>query len=171
MIPRLAITLDSTYKNYFGDRVILKETYTIKEGFTDGGMSLTFYDGSMSSFVPAQFHIHAPSEHTFDGVSRDLELHFVHLYAGGGLGAVIGVTFDRVAGGNKDSYFLDQIIPVYNTSASVTELKAQTTYIKTFLESLDLTQFWSYPGSLTTPPCTEGIKWSVLKDAQPISDR
>ncbi len=134
-------------------------------------MSLTFADGSMSQFLPAQFHIHAPSEHTFDGVSRDLELHFVHLYAGGGLGAVIGVTFDRVAGGNKDNYFLDQIIPVYNTSASVTELKAQTTYIKTFLESLDLTQFWSYPGSLTTPPCTEGIKWSVLKVAQPISDR
>jgi hypothetical protein len=41
------------------------------------------------------------------------------LYTGGALGAVIGVSFDRVAGGNEDNYFLDQIIPVYNTAPSV----------------------------------------------------
>jgi carbonic anhydrase len=70
-------------------------------------MLLTFADGSMSLFVPAQFHLHAPSEHTFDGVSRDLELHFVHTYVGGALGAVIGVSFDRKAGGNEDNFFLD----------------------------------------------------------------
>ena len=87
------------------------------------------------------------------------------------MGAVIGVSFDRVAGGNEDNYFLDQIIPVYNTAPSVKKLDAQNTYIKSFLNSLDFTKFWSYSGSLTTPPCTEGIKWSVLKEAQPISDR
>ena len=70
-------------------------------------MTLTFADGSMSQFVPAQFHLHAPSEHTFDGVNRDLELHFVHTYVGGALGAVIGVSFDRKAGGNEDNFFLD----------------------------------------------------------------
>jgi carbonic anhydrase len=36
---------------------------------------------------------------------------------------------------------------------------------------LDLTDFWSYDGSLTTPPCTEGIKWNVLRNVQPISKR
>ncbi len=39
-----------------------------------------------------------------------------------------------------------------------------------FLDSLTLQDFWSYDGSLTTPPCTEGIKWSVLKKVQPISE-
>ena len=109
----LAITLNPTYKNYFKDRTILKESYTVKEAFTDGGMTLTFADGSKSAFVPAQFHVHAPSEHTFDGVYRDLEIHFVHTYVGGALGAVIGVTFDRVAGGNNENLFLDQFLPVY----------------------------------------------------------
>lgn len=85
-------------------------------------MVLTFADGSMAQFVPAEFHIHAPSEHSFDGVLRDLELHFFHLYAGGGSGAIIAVSFDRVAGGNDDNYFLDQIIPVYKAAPTVKQL-------------------------------------------------
>lgn len=101
---KLAITLSPTYKNYFGDRTIFKYPYTVQESFTEGQMALTFADGSIAQFVPLQFHIHAPSEHTFDGALRDLELHFVHLYEGGALGAVIGVSFDRVAGGNEDNY-------------------------------------------------------------------
>lgn len=109
----LAITINPTYKNYVGDRTILKESYTIKEPFTDGGMTLTFADGSKSAFVPAQFHLHSPSEHTFDGAFRDVEIHFVHTYVGGALGAVLSVTFDRVAGGNKENLFLDQLLSVY----------------------------------------------------------
>ena len=35
--------------------------------------------------------------------------------------------------------------------------------------NLDLDDFFSYNGSLTTPPCTEGIKWNVLNRVLPIS--
>jgi carbonic anhydrase len=36
------------------------------------------------------------------------------------------------------------------------------------MESLDLSQFYAYDGSLTTPPCWEGIRWTVLANALPI---
>lgn len=34
---------------------------------------------------------------------------------------------------------------------------------------MDMEDFWSYDGSLTTPPCTEGVKWTVMRQVQPMS--
>ena len=42
--------------------------------------------------------------------------------------------------------------------------------MRQFLSTVDMTDYWSYDGSLTVPPCTEGIKWSVIKSVQPISE-
>ena len=41
--------------------------------------------------------------------------------------------------------------------------------LRDFLSRIDMSEYWSYKGSLTTPPCTEGLKWSVIKQVQPIS--
>ena len=38
-----------------------------------------------------------------------------------------------------------------------------------FLKDVDMRRYWSYDGSFTTPPCTEGIKWSVVTEVQSIS--
>lgn len=41
--------------------------------------------------------------------------------------------------------------------------------ISGLLSSMNTHDFWSFDGSLTTPPCTENVKWAVLKEVQPIS--
>jgi len=69
---------------------------------------MVFWDANanLKMFAPAQFHIHAPSEHTFDGKHYDLELHIVHTdYTSSNL-AVLAIFFDVEVGGNKENDFL-----------------------------------------------------------------
>jgi len=42
--------------------------------------------------------------------------------------------------------------------------------VQAFIDSLIHEQFYSYDGGLTTPPCTEGVRWTMLKNPVPISD-
>lgn len=74
-------------------------------------LAITFPDASTATFEPAQFHFHAPSEHTKKDKTLDLEMHIVHLYkANAGLGAVIGVFFDQEEGGKDENPFLKSVI-------------------------------------------------------------
>lgn len=112
--------------------------------------------------------MHAPSEHTVDGKSYDLELHIVHSYMDGSFGGVIGVFFDRQAGGSGTNLLLEQI-PQGIYSGAVGNSVLSEISLKGWLDTLKTDKHWTYDGSLTTPPCSEGIKWTVLADVQPIS--
>lgn len=148
-------------------------------------LQITFPDGSKSFFTPKQFHFHAPSEHSVDGKLYDAEVHFVHVIKGSGenvngeqvderYGAVIGVFFDRELGGNRDNPFLTSFFDARDSSCNGDEdcdtSEETKIALRQFLGTIDFTEYWSYDGSFTTPPCTEGIKWSVIKQVQPISD-
>ena len=139
------------------DRAKLADSVYV--GYTGGEFVKKFADGSKSVFTPLQYHFHAPSEHTFNGKNYDLEVHFVHKYAGTAskLGAVIGVVFDRQAGGNFDNSFIRELI---DNAEATTAAKRESINTASFLESVDMSEYWEYPGSLTTPPCSEGIKWT-----------
>jgi carbonic anhydrase len=80
------------------------------------------------------------------------------------LGGVIGVFFDREAGGDYNNAFLDAVWNQGGLSADPVKIP-----VASFLYGVDMTHYWNYDGSLTTPPCTEGIKWTIIKDVQPIS--
>lgn len=132
-------------------------------------MTRKFKTGGESEFEALQFHVHAPSENTINGQHMDLEIHFVHQYVGGGLGGVLSVMFDTEVGGDAENLFINQLINGAWPSDG-NKVSNRAVFVDGFLtNSIDTDEFWSFDGSLTTPPCTEGIKWTVLKKVQSIS--
>ena len=103
----------------------------------------------------AQFHFHAPGEHTVAGQSYPLEMHLVHRAASKTL-AVVGVF---IAEGAENAAFAPvwEHLPAEETGITAT---GATVDVAALLPPAQL--FYRYNGSLTTPPCSEGVLWSVM---------
>lgn len=107
-----------------------------------------------------QFHFHHMSEHTLDGSRFPLEAHFVHKAAGGDGLAVIGVFFDEGAE-NATLAPIWRAMPEREGAAS----SAATIDPAALLPAARAA--FRYAGSLTTPPCSEIVAWTVF--AEPLS--
>lgn len=134
---------------------IVNNGHTIQDNYAPG--SSVTVDGQ--SYALAQFHFHAPSEHVIDGKPAAMELHLVHKNAAGGL-AVVGVMIEEGA----ENSALAAVIDHMPKTAGEPEAVANTTVDAAALLPADRS-YWRYAGSLTTPPCSEGVKWHVMKTA------
>lgn len=103
----------------------------------------------------AQFHYHAPSEHAVDGKLFAAEIHIVHKNADGKL-AVVGILLKE---GAENAAFVPFInnLPTKKADVKDAGVKINAT---DFLPAVQTT--FRYSGSLTTPPCTEGVSWLVM---------
>lgn len=109
------------------------------------------------AFSLKQFHFHCPSEHTIDGNSYPMEAHLVHISDSGKI-AVIGVMFEQ----GEENAFLANILSALPTEANKEVSDSTISYdVNTFLP--EDKSYYRYAGSLTTPPCSEGVIWTVLK--------
>lgn len=169
----------SNYNNYETAGVYWTGGKTMQVSIADDGnqgeFTIDFWNGTSQTFVPLQFHLHGPSEHSVDGKLYDLEVHIVHKYKQEGamkLGAVIGVFFEVVDGAENNA-FLDSLqVDRLNTSTNTSDANAmqvEDLNLEDFLATVDFGKYWNYNGSLTTPPCTEGIEWTVIETPIPIS--
>lgn len=132
---------------------ILNNGHTIQVSY-DEGSAITL-DGVTYNLL--QFHFHDPSEHTVAGKPFAMELHLVHKNAKGEL-AVVGVLIEE---GKENAAF--------NTIWKSLPKKAdEKVSLVDVISADDLLPkgraYYRYPGSLTTPPCSEGVSWLVLKE-------
>jgi len=134
---------------------IFNNGHTVQVNY-DAGSSITFNE---TKFDLLQFHFHHPSEHTLDGKAFAMELHFVHKSAAGNL-AVVGVMITE----GKENEALKSVfdnLPTTKGDPQPTQLMTDAGKIIPHNAG-----YYTYSGSLTTPPCTEGVRWLVLN--QPI---
>jgi len=103
-----------------------------------------------------QFHFHTPSEHTIENKSSAMELHFVHQNEAGDL-AVVGVLIDA---GDENKI----ISGIWDTIPNGNKSNNSSADIEIDIEKLlpKDKNFVSYPGSLTTPPCSEKVSWNLM---------
>jgi carbonic anhydrase len=107
-----------------------------------------------------QFHFHEPSEHQIDGIIYPMEMHLVHADSAGKL-AVVGVFIKE----GEENRFLSEIWQEFPEEIKEHHKVAQPCDLTHLLPN-DKAVF-HYTGSLTTPPCTEGVNWYVME--YPIS--
>ena len=119
------------------------------------GETMTIGD---KTYALVQFHFHAPSEHTVDGEHFPMEMHFVHQAKDDAL-AVVGVLIDE---GTENP----GIAPLWSQLAEAPGTETTVQIPAEFVDHIfpgDASGIYHYDGSLTTPPCSEGVKWYLRK--------
>jgi carbonic anhydrase len=160
---------DSLRFEYFASQlVILNNGHTI-EFHTDKGS--VFHNGK-ADFLLKQIHFHTPSEHTINGKSYPMEIHFVH-------GPSLASQAEGVGNANQSAVVsvmatLGERNPALDTLFTNIPKQGQKKSIPgIFINPASFLPhskgYFYYPGSLTTPPCSEGVQWHVFKEPIQIS--
>ena len=113
-------------------------------------------------FELLQFHFHRPSEERIDGRLFDMVVHLVHTDVGGRL-AVVAVLLDRGSAQPLVQAVWNNL-PLEKGDEVVARLPMDLNELLPTDRS-----YYTYMGSMTTPPCSEGVLWMVMKNPVPVS--
>ncbi len=138
-----------------GRAEVVNNGHTIQVNVGDGNSAKL----GGSDYKLLQFHFHTPSEEKVNGKAYPLVAHMVHKNAEGQL-AVVAVLFSE----GKENPVLKR---VFATMPKQADAKAELAEPLNPADLLPAAQgYYAFMGSLTTPPCSEGVRWQVLK--QPV---
>jgi carbonic anhydrase len=118
-----------------------------------------------------QFHFHSLSEHTVKGTHYPnvkkghypMEVHFVHNDNPTGPDGKLAVIALFIKQGTDENLSFKPIWNMISKAGSSPQILPGFNNINPLLPSNDQRQNYQYNGSLTTPPCSEGVRWFVLK--------
>lgn len=137
---------------------VVNNGHTIQANVPDG--NVTEFGGKHYDLL--QVHFHSQSEHAFAGKRFPLEAHFVHKADDGSL-MVLGVMLEAGAE-NEELAKIWRAMPSFEGEMQSSDL-------------IDLgglipknSKVFRYAGSLTTPPCSEIVNWTVFENPVEVSD-
>jgi len=136
----------------FPAKDIFNNGHTVQINFKAGNMLVL----DSAAYQMKQVHFHAPSENTIRGKSFPLEAHFVHADSKGNL-TVIGVMYTE---GKANEGLAKLWSQMPNEVGEPVVLKNRVIPSELIPENR---AYYRFSGSLTTPPCSEGVRWLVLK--------
>jgi len=112
-------------------------------------------------FYLKQFHFHTPSENKINGIQYPMEAHFVHLDKNGNI-TVLAVMF-------KEGHYNKTMQKIIKSMPKHPHSEKELSYFnpKELLPSNK--EYYRFNGSLTTPPCSEGVRWIVFKEPVEVS--
>jgi carbonic anhydrase len=140
---------------------LVNNGHSIEQNFAPGNGNTITVDGK--KYEMAQFHFHHPSEEAIDGKRYDMVAHFVHAGTDGHF-AVIGVLI-KEGKANPLITTLWKNLPEEKGKAN-----KSTAVEVNAIELIPATHnYYMYKGSLTTPPCTEGITFYILDTPMELS--
>lgn len=131
---------------------VVNTGHSIQVNYTEGD---TLKLGT-AEFELLQYHFHGPSEHTVAGKHFPMEMHMVHKSKDGKL-AVVGVFLDE---GAENPNFAPALSNLPQAKGMEHHLEHVTIDVNKLLPAQ--TTSYRYTGSLTTPPCSEGVQWIVM---------
>lgn len=109
-----------------------------------------------------QMHFHRPSEEHVAGKAYDMVAHLVHRSADGKLAVVAVLIEPGAANALVDTLWAHLPLERNDTMSPMVSIDPAQMLP-------EAREYWTYMGSLTTPPCTEGVLWLVMKTPKPWS--
>ncbi|MDW5417112.1 carbonic anhydrase family protein [Iodobacter sp. CM08] len=126
----------------------------------------SFIEALGAKYQLLQFHFHTPSEEAIGGIRYPMVAHLVHKSDDGKLAVVAAL----IQQGAQDNPLIEALWDKMPSEHNETRTFDKLTYSPAALLPLDQS-FYTFMGSLTTPPCSEGVRWLVMKNPLSISAR
>ncbi|XP_022765998.1 alpha carbonic anhydrase 4-like [Durio zibethinus] len=155
----ISLTLGDLQRTYASGSAVLKNRGHDIAVLWNGNAGKININGT--DYEVVQCHWHSPSEHTFGGTRYDLEIHIVHQNAQNQI-TVISMVFQI---GQADPFLSSLLSSIESIGGGEKDLGNVNPVDIGFAGR----NYYRYTGSLTTPPCTEGVVWTVLQEVKTAS--
>lgn len=152
-----SIQINDKFKMFYTRDTFISEVkndgHSIKFAF-ESGDSIRYKN---DIYYLKQIHFHEPAEHKINGLIYPIEIHLVHQSKSGRY-TVLGILGEE--GVESDLFeFFQSFLPLENGETKEINREIDLSYLQ-----LDKKSYYTYKGSLTTPPCSESVHWVVFKE-------